>query len=513
MGIVYKAQQVQLKRLVALKMIKGSQATPEDLARFRAEAEAVARLRHANIVQIYDIGEHDDRPFFCLEFVEGGSLAAKVGGKPVPGRLAAQLVETLARTMHYAHQHGIVHRDLKPANVLLTGGPDTPLAQCIPKITDFGLAKQLDADTGQTRSGAILGTPSYMAPEQAAGWIKQVGPLADVYALGAILYELLTGRPPFREATVLDTLDRVRRQEPTPPSQLQRRVPRDLETICLKCLEKEPLRRYSSAQALADDLQAFLRGEPITARPQTRLERLLRWRRQHPAAALLGAISLIALVALVVGIWWHNALAFSAAAVISLVVGGGWFYYRLQEALLRLDQQHLLAQRQLERLHLLLEMTQRLIGAPDLDSLLRLISETTTRLANAERATIFLIDHQKQELWSKVAMGDGIQEIRIPLGVGIAGAVADSGETINLADPYADPRFNREVDRQTGYRTRNLLAIPMRGQNGRIIGVFQVLNKLGGPFLPDDVEPLSALAASAALALENAQRFNSERVL
>lgn len=285
MGIVYEARQTALKRFVALKMIlSGVQADEGERIRFRAEAEAVARLRHPNIVQIHEVGEHADRPFFTLEYVEGGSLAKSLAGEPQPPRIAAGLVETLAHGVHYAHEQGVVHRDLKPANVLMT-------AAGIPKITDFGLAKQLDSDSAQTQTGAVMGTPSYMAPEQASGQTQMIGPPADVYALGAILYELLTGRPPFKSASVLDTLQQVREQEPVPPSRLQPKVPRDLETICLKCLEKSPARRYASALALADDLDRFRQGLPILARPVGAVERCVKWaRRNRAAAALLAAV-------------------------------------------------------------------------------------------------------------------------------------------------------------------------------------------------------------------------------
>ena len=263
MGVVYKARQVSLRRLVALKMIRsGAHAGPQELERFRAEAEAAARLRHPNIVQIYEVGDQSGLPFFSLEYVDGGSLARRLAGTPLPAREAAALVEVLARAVHAAHGRGIAHRDLKPANVLLDWRseetPDrrdpaieqqtTVVAKAVPKITDFGLAKRLDEDSGQTRSGAVLGTPSYMAPEQAAGRTREMGLLVDVYALGAILYETLTGRPPFRAATALETLEQVRSQEPVPPSRLQPKVPRDLETVCLKCLEKEPKKRYPSAR-------------------------------------------------------------------------------------------------------------------------------------------------------------------------------------------------------------------------------------------------------------------------
>jgi serine/threonine-protein kinase len=225
-------------------------------------------------------------PFFSLEFCEGGSLAARLAGTPLPPREAAQLVETLAHAMQAAHQAGIAHRELKPLNVLLTG-------EGTPKITDFGLAKKLDAATGQTASGAIMGTPSYMAPEQAGGKSKDVGPLADVYALGAILYELLTGRPPFKAATAMDTLLQVLSEEPVPPSRLQPKLPRDLETICLKCLEKDARKRYASAHALADDLQHFLQGEPVIARPIGTLAGVAKWARRRPALAGLLALMML----------------------------------------------------------------------------------------------------------------------------------------------------------------------------------------------------------------------------
>jgi serine/threonine protein kinase/Flp pilus assembly protein TadD len=284
MGVVYKARQVALNRLVALKMIlAGSQASPEDRDRFRDEAWAVARLQHPNIVQIHDIGEQDGLPFLTLEFVPGGSLADRLRQTTLAPREAAELVETLARAVHVAHQRGIVHRDLKPANVLLT-------ADGVPKITDFGLAKFIGADSilthqegaGHTQTGAIIGTPSYMAPEQASGQPKEIGPPADIHALGAILYEVLTGRPPFRGAGILETLEQVRNQDPLPPRRLKPSLPRDLETICLKCLHKTPAQRYTSALALADDLRRFVNYEPIQARRTPLSRRLFRSARRRP---------------------------------------------------------------------------------------------------------------------------------------------------------------------------------------------------------------------------------------
>jgi WD40 repeat protein len=283
MGVVYLARQVKLDRLVALKMVlSGAHAGANDRVRFRTEALAVARLRHPNIVQIHDVGEHDGLPYFSLEFCPGGSLAQRLAGTPMPPGEAAALVERLALAMHAAHASGVVHRDLKPANVLLADDRT-------PKVTDFGLAKRLD-EAGQTATGAVLGTPSYMAPEQAEGK-KDVGPACDVYALGAILYECLTGRPPFRASTPLDTILQVVADEPVPPRRLLSAVPRDLETVCLKCLHKDPRRRYSSAEALAEDLRRFRAGEPVRARPVSRAERLWRWGRRNPVlAAALAAV-------------------------------------------------------------------------------------------------------------------------------------------------------------------------------------------------------------------------------
>jgi eukaryotic-like serine/threonine-protein kinase len=320
MGVVYLARQCSLKRQVALKMIlAGPHAAPTARARFRTEAEAAARLQHPNIVQIYEIGEHDGRPFLSLEYVAGGSLAQKLAGTAQPQREAALLVEILARAVHYTHQRGIIHRDLKPSNILLENSenergetriqrlsadlirahpPDPRFAALhsfTPKITDFGVAKLVDQGGGPTRTEALIGTPNYMSPEQAAGSTKQIGVPADVYSLGAILYELLTGRAPFRGTSVLDTLEQVRTQEPVPPRRLHGHVSRDLETICLRCLEKEPGNRYPSALELALDLRRFLNGEPIQARPVAVWRRLWKSARRRPAlvAKVLGAVALV----------------------------------------------------------------------------------------------------------------------------------------------------------------------------------------------------------------------------
>jgi tetratricopeptide (TPR) repeat protein len=291
MGVVYKARRRGLNRLTALKLLRPAAAGPREAERFRAEAEALARVEHPNIVRVYEVGEHEGRPFVALEFVEGGGLDATLRGAPQPPRRAASLAETLARAVHEAHRRGVVHRDLKPANVLLT-------ADGAPKVTDFGLAKRIDGQAGQTRHGEILGTPSYMAPEQARGDNASVGPRTDVYALGAILYELLTGRPPFCGETVWDTLEQVVRREPAPPRQLAPRAPRDLETICLKCLRKEPARRYGSGAEMADDLRRFLNGEPVRARPASAVERAWKWARRRPAAVAAMAAVVVATAAL-----------------------------------------------------------------------------------------------------------------------------------------------------------------------------------------------------------------------
>jgi serine/threonine-protein kinase len=291
MAIVYKARQASLQRWVALKMLR-SEIGAEDaaLARFEREGQALAALQHPHVVQIHEVGQYDGRPYVALEYLDGGTLAAASAATPQPPQAAARLVTTLARAVHGAHERGVVHRDLKPANVLLT-------ADGTPKIADFGLARLVGAgQTGQTPTGAVLGTPGYMAPEQATATGDEVGVPADVYALGAILYELLTGRAPFVGETPLETLQLVCTQDPLSPGRLRPGLPRDLETICLHCLHKEPGKRYRSARLLAEDLERFLAGEPIRARPVSTWERALKWARRRPAAAALVAVSGTALV-------------------------------------------------------------------------------------------------------------------------------------------------------------------------------------------------------------------------
>jgi serine/threonine-protein kinase len=336
MGVVYKARQVALNRLVALKMILGGQfSSASDVARFRKEAEAIARLSHPHIVQVYDVGVFEGLPYCALEYVPGGSLDRVLGSQPQPPREAAALVAKIAQGMQAAHEAGIVHRDLKPANILLAAASSQlsvaskeasdatlptdhwPLTTVQPKITDFGLAKRLEEGDGQTRTGELLGTPSYMAPEQAAARHQEIGPAADIYALGAILYEMLTGRPPFKGLSALDTVMQVQTAEPVSPSRLQMKIPRDLETICLKCLSKEPYQRYLTAAALAEDLERFLHGETIQARPVGRAERAWRWCRRNPVVASLAAALLLALLGGLVGMTF---LYFQAQASATLAL-------------------------------------------------------------------------------------------------------------------------------------------------------------------------------------------------
>ena len=312
MGVVYLARHSTLGRLVVLKTIKGDgTASREQVERFLQEARAAGRLHHPNMVAVYDVSEMGNQIYYAMQFIPGPSLNDVLRDGPIPSRDAAVLLRTIARTIAYAHERGIIHRDLKPANILLapqssTDG-DRPIAKLAaearqrldtfdPMVTDFGLAKQLEADSGLTQSGQILGTPSFMAPEQAAG-SSEVGPAADVYALGAILYACLTGRPPFQAAHVVDTLRLVLESDPLPPRQLQPGIDRDLETICLKCLQKSPSQRYASADAFASDLDRYLQGHPIEARPVPLWERTWRWCRRRPAVAALLTLLLVLAIA------------------------------------------------------------------------------------------------------------------------------------------------------------------------------------------------------------------------
>jgi eukaryotic-like serine/threonine-protein kinase len=313
MGVVFKARQLSLNRIVALKMLLGGRfADPNNVARFNLEAEAAARLRHPNIVQVYDVGSHNGQPYFAMEYVDGESFARRYAGPIAPAE-ASRVVAELARAVHHAHEEGVVHRDLKPANILLTR--DGRL-----KITDFGLARRLDLPYGVTVSGTFVGTPEYMAPEQAGGRAV-VGPAVDIYALGVLLYEMLTGRAPFTGSSVWETLERVRELEPVPPGRLRGRIPRDLETVCLKCLHKDPHRRYGSALELAEDLERFLRGESVRARPVGTAHRVWRLARRRPAVAALIAVTvLVFLIGLptVTVLWLQAARERSRAAALAV---------------------------------------------------------------------------------------------------------------------------------------------------------------------------------------------------
>jgi eukaryotic-like serine/threonine-protein kinase len=301
MGVVFRAKQVRLNRRVAIKMtLAGAYAGAHERTRFQSEVEAVAALQHPNVVQIYEVGEAAGRPYFSMEYLEGGTLGQKLSGSPWLPRDAAVLVATLAGAVHAAHECGIIHRDLKPANILLA-------LDGTPKIGDFGLARRLDGGAGITRSGIALGTPSYMAPEQAGEGNAVVGPAADVYALGSILYELLTGRPPFHADRTDVTLYHVLTRDPEPPAKRNPKVPRDLETICLKCLEKKPSQRYLTAAALAEDLERFLRGEAITARPENQLSRWVRRIRRRPVFSTTIAVAILSTGLLIGGGIWAMA--------------------------------------------------------------------------------------------------------------------------------------------------------------------------------------------------------------
>jgi serine/threonine protein kinase/putative methionine-R-sulfoxide reductase with GAF domain len=438
------------------------------------------------------------------------ALAPTVAGRSYV-RQAVELVRQVAEAAHALHEAGVVHRDIKPGNVMVTSDGTQAV------LMDLGLAHLTDRDDGTlTQTRQFVGTLRYASPEQ----VLAVGDLdrrSDVYSLGATLWELLALRPMYGAGSQTPTPELMRRVQYQEPERLRKYHPGispDLEAVVLRCLEKDPAARYASAHELAADLGRFLAGEPVRARPVTSLGRGLRWVRRQPAVAALVAVCTLAVLSLVVSVGLNSAdvnadiLVFGSlvVAVLSLLAAGWLYSASLKTTLRALAREHTAAQRSVERLHLLLEMTRRLMSAPDLDTLLLLISETTTRLANAERATIFLIDRERGELWSKVTSGAGVETIRVPLGKGIAGTVAVSGETVNIPNVAADPRFNPDVDRRTGYKTRSLLTVPMIGHDGRPLGVFQVLNKRDGVFQAEDVETLSALAASAAVAVDSAGR-------
>ena len=323
MGIVYLAVQEGLERLVAIKMLPQGMDAERTLTRFQTEAEVIARLQHPNLIQIYEVGTVAGRPFFSMEYVPDGTLEARLRNRPQPPLEAAQLIQVLASAMHEAHRCGVVHRDLKPGNILLrrdggrvedmprdsgvwvSGAPEEPEIFC-PKITDFGLAKRLDAAEGMTLTHSVLGTPCYMAPEQAKGDSKNVTERTDIYSLGAMFYELLTGHPPFKGGTLYITLQLVSSVDPAPLRTTQPGVPRDVEVICLKCLQKNPAKRYAKMIDLAQDLRRFLAGEPIEARPTPQLERLVKWARRHPGPAAAIAVGVVAFSALFAGVAYHN---------------------------------------------------------------------------------------------------------------------------------------------------------------------------------------------------------------
>ncbi len=319
MGVVFRARQRSLDRIVAVKLMRTVDAGEEERKRFTREAQAVARLQHPNIVQIYEVGESGGQPFFSLEFVEGESLARRLNGTPLAARQAAALIEVLARAIHYAHGKGIIHRDLKPSNVLLAGPLETAMEQCTVKVTDFGLAKRLDS-CGDTGSGSVLGTPSYMAPEQAEAKTGAIDRRTDVYGLGAILYEMLCGRPPFRAESPLHTLAQVLQADPARPRLLNPAVPRDLENVCLQCLHKERHRRYPTALALAEDLDRFLHGQPVRARPVGPVERTTRWCLRKPVIAALGALLILAVAGglLTSLLLWRQSAGSEARAAVNL---------------------------------------------------------------------------------------------------------------------------------------------------------------------------------------------------
>ncbi len=446
MGVVYLATQDGLNRQVALKMVlSGEHASATDKGRFLAEAEAVAAVRHPGVVQVFGFGTHDGRPYFALEFLSGGSLADRLKGTPLPAAEAADLVARIAAAVQAAHDAGVIHRDLKPANILFD-------ADGSPKVTDFGLARKEDSASGLTATGAILGTPSYMSPEQAEGR-KDVGPPADVYALGAVLYECLTGRPPFRAATALETVLQVMNDEPVPPSRLTPKLPRDLETVAVKCLAKDPRKRYPSAGAVADDLKRYLTGEPILARPVSAVERGWRWVRRNPllAAVTVGGPALLAGTVVVVLI----ALLMTAVANVRLAAERQNADNQKAEA----EHQRKLAQARLEKA----------IAAVD---------QMVTRVGSERWTTDpALQDERRQVLEEAVAFFDGF-----------------------TGDDTTDPQLRRETAKAY---TRLAGAYLMLGEMGKsadaTAAAGRVYDGLTAEF-PDDPEYLAAAAEVHSLA-------------
>jgi hypothetical protein len=397
MGVVYQARQTTLDRLVALKVLLGGRhASASSRARFKAEVESIARLQHPNLIQVFEVGEHEGHTYFSMEFVGGGNLEERFGSGPQRAHEAAELVAILAGAMQAAHDRGVIHRDLKPANVLLSASSTREAdwgvpGVGIPKITDFGLAKRMDIPSSQTRTEHVMGTPSYMAPEQAKGQSKQVGPATDIYSLGAILYRLLTGRPPFLAEGAIETVRQVAEEEPVAPRQVQPAVPVDLETICLKCLHKQPEQRYGSATELEDDLRRFLAHEPILAKPIGWWGRLAKWSRRRPAAAGLIAVSVLSVLVL-----------FGAAL---------WFDWRLTEELQNTRKAHertLATQGELE-LALARQVADRLDA--DFQMLEAIPKSMAALLSHRER-----YDAAEIESWTKTLV---TQEERI-FGIGVA---------------------------------------------------------------------------------------------
>jgi tetratricopeptide (TPR) repeat protein/tRNA A-37 threonylcarbamoyl transferase component Bud32 len=468
MGVVHKARHLKLKRLAAVKMILNSHANSDQRDRFRGEAEAVARLQHPNIVQIYEVGEDQDRPFIALEFVDGGSLDKKLARQSLPPRSAAALVETLARAVEAAHQGGIVHRDLKPANILLAGGPDTPIERCVPKITDFGLAKHIDENVGHTQSGAILGTPYYMAPEQAAGNSKEIGPLSDVYALGIILYECLVGRPPFNGATLVEILDQVRNEEPVPPRRRQSKVPHDLETICLKCIDKHSHRRYRSAEAFSDDLKRFLDDEPILARRVRWWERAIKWAHRRPStAALLGVLLAVALALPVAGLLFSVQLAKNRQAE-QKRIDEGWA--EVQELLVQ-GQTAAQSDNWTGAKGLLDRAIEKIDAEPALADLREPVeiaqAPVTARLQALHTYRRFVAERDQALFFATLASGDSIQvnrsiaQEKARAALGVVGLSPDRDEALHLASSFTG---GEQADITTGSYSLLLMLAEMESR-------------------------------------------------